>query len=78
MKSKYTVKLKTIVEELNLKALHKSKDYETAVLRTSDVNAPPCSSPDFIIILIRTVCRLSAASKTRISIPFRAISANGP
>ncbi len=40
MKSKYTVKLKTIVEELNLKALHKSKDYETAVLRTSDVNRP--------------------------------------
>ncbi len=40
MKSKYTVKLKTIVEELNLRALHKSRDYDTAVLRTSDVNRP--------------------------------------
>ena len=40
MKSKYTVKLKTIVEELNLRVLHKSRDYDTAVLRTSDVNRP--------------------------------------
>ena len=40
MKSKYTVKLKTIVDELNLRVLHKSRDYDTAVLRTSDVNRP--------------------------------------
>jgi len=40
MQSKYSVKLKTIVEELHLRVLHKSKDYDTAVLRTSDVNRP--------------------------------------
>ena len=40
MQSKYSVKLKTVVEELGLRPLHKSKDYETAVLRTADVNRP--------------------------------------
>ncbi len=40
MRNKYTVKLKTIAEELQLKPLHVSNDYETAVLTTSDVNRP--------------------------------------
>lgn len=40
MRNKYTVKLKTIAEELQLKPLHVSSDYETAVLTTSDVNRP--------------------------------------
>ena len=40
MKSKYTVKLKTIVEEHKLTPLHTSRDYETAVLGTADVNRP--------------------------------------
>ena len=37
---KYSVKLKTIVEEYRLKPVHTSKDYETAVLTTADVNRP--------------------------------------
>lgn len=40
MVSKYSVKLKTIVEEHKLRILHASKDYETAVIHTSDVNRP--------------------------------------
>ena len=40
MRSKYTVKLKTIVEEHGLIALHTSRDYETAVVTTADVNRP--------------------------------------
>ena len=40
MRSKYTVKLKTIVEENRLKILHKSKRYEDALLTTADVNRP--------------------------------------
>jgi len=40
MRSKYTVKLKTIVEEHGLTALHTSRDYETAVVTTADVNRP--------------------------------------
>ena len=40
MRSKYTVPLKTIVQEMNLQALHLSKDYETAVLTMADVNRP--------------------------------------
>ena len=40
MKSKYSVKLKTIVETHKLTPLHTSKDYETAVLTTADVNRP--------------------------------------
>ena len=40
MRSKYTVPLKTIVEEMNLRSLHLSKDYETAVLTMADVNRP--------------------------------------
>ncbi len=40
MRNKYTVKLKTIAEELQLKPLHVSSDYESAVLTTSDVNRP--------------------------------------
>ena len=40
MKTKYTVKLKTIVEEHGLKPLHLSKNYETAVVTTADVNRP--------------------------------------
>ncbi|MBR4472388.1 MAG: HPr(Ser) kinase/phosphatase [Oscillospiraceae bacterium] len=40
MRTKYTVPLKTIVKEMNLKPLHLSKDYETAVLTMADVNRP--------------------------------------
>lgn len=40
MVSKYSVKLKTIVEEHKLNILHASKDYETALIHTSDVNRP--------------------------------------
>ena len=40
MQSKYSVKLKLIAQELNLSVLHTSKDYDTAVLKTSDVNRP--------------------------------------
>ena len=40
MRSKYSVKLKTVVEEHHLHPLHTSKDYETALLTTADVNRP--------------------------------------
>ncbi len=40
MRNKYSVKLKTLVEEHKLRPLHTSTDYETAVVRTSDVNRP--------------------------------------
>ena len=40
MRSKYSVKLKTIVTEHNLRPIHLAKDYEQAVLTTADVNRP--------------------------------------
>ena len=40
MRSKYSVKLKTIVAEHNLRPIHLSKGYEDAVLTTADVNRP--------------------------------------
>ena len=40
MRSKYTVLLKTIAEEHNLKILHAAKDYDTAKIVTYDVNRP--------------------------------------
>ena len=40
MRTKYTVKLKTIMEEHGLQPLHTSRNYETAVVTTSDVNRP--------------------------------------
>ena len=40
MRSKYSVKLKTIVADHNLKPVHLSKNYEQAVLTTADVNRP--------------------------------------
>ena len=40
MRSKYTVLLKTIVEEHDLKILHAAKDYETKKIVTYDVNRP--------------------------------------
>ena len=40
MRSKYTVPLKTIVEEMKLQKLHLSKDFEMAVLSMADVNRP--------------------------------------
>jgi len=40
MRSKYSVKLKTIVKEHGLTPVHISKNYETAVITTSDVNRP--------------------------------------
>ncbi len=40
MKSRYTVKLSKIVQEHALTPVHLSRDYETAVLTTADVNRP--------------------------------------
>ena len=40
MRSKYSVKLKTIVQEYGLTPIHTSKNYEQAVLTTADVNRP--------------------------------------
>ncbi len=40
MASKYSVKLKNIVEENNLTPLHTSADYETRLLTTADINRP--------------------------------------
>ena len=40
MRSKYSVKLKTVVEEHHLRPLHTSKDYATALLTTADVSRP--------------------------------------
>ena len=40
MRSKYTVLLKTIVEEHGLQILHAAKDYETKKIVTYDVNRP--------------------------------------
>ena len=40
MISKYSVKLKTLVEEHQLQPLHTSKDYESALIKTTDVNRP--------------------------------------
>ena len=40
MRSKYSVKLKTIAEELGLTPLHTSSDYDKALLITADVNRP--------------------------------------
>ena len=40
MKTKYTVKLKTIVKEHKLTILHAASNYETAELTTADVNRP--------------------------------------
>ena len=40
MRNKYSVKLRTIVEDNQLRALHLAKDYESAVLTTAEVNRP--------------------------------------
>ncbi len=40
MKTKYSVKLKTIAEEHKLTVLHAAKNYETALVTTADVNRP--------------------------------------
>jgi len=40
MRSKYSVKLKTIVKEHGLRPVHISKDYDSAVVTTADVNRP--------------------------------------
>ncbi len=40
MRSKYSVLLKTIAQEHNLKILHAAKDYDTAKIVTYDVNRP--------------------------------------
>ncbi len=39
MESKYTVPLKTIVEEMKLQPLHLSKNYDTALLTMADVGS---------------------------------------
>ena len=40
MQSKYSVLLKTIVDELQLKVVRKSRDYESLAIRNTDVNRP--------------------------------------
>ena len=40
MRTKYSVKLKTIVEEHHLQILHASRDYDSVKLSTADVNRP--------------------------------------
>ena len=40
MRTKYTVPLKTVVEDMKLQPLHLSKNYETALLTMADVNRP--------------------------------------
>ena len=40
MKSKYSVKLSTVVQEHQLRALHTARDYDSAVLTTADINRP--------------------------------------
>ncbi|MCR5137163.1 MAG: HPr(Ser) kinase/phosphatase [Oscillospiraceae bacterium] len=40
MASKYTVPLKTIVQEMKLETLHLAKNYDTALLTMADVNRP--------------------------------------
>ncbi len=40
MRSRYSVKLRNIVEEHKLQILHASRDYDTATLNTADVNRP--------------------------------------
>lgn len=40
MRNKYSVKLKTVVEELELTPLHLATNYESALIRTADVNRP--------------------------------------
>ena len=40
MQSKYSVLLKTLVEELQLKIIRKSRDYASLAIRNSDVNRP--------------------------------------
>ena len=40
MKTKYSVKLKTVVEEHGLRPLHLATNYEDAVVTTADVNRP--------------------------------------
>ncbi len=40
MRTKYTVPLKTIVQDMNLQPLHLSKDYDSAILTMADVNRP--------------------------------------
>lgn len=40
MASKYTVKLSTVVQELNLKILRTSSDYEERRISTADINRP--------------------------------------
>ena len=40
MASKYSVPLRTIVEENGLEPLHTSSDYDTRLLTVADVNRP--------------------------------------
>lgn len=40
MRTRYSVKLKTVVEEHKLRILHTSRDYDSATLSTADVNRP--------------------------------------
>jgi len=40
MSSKYSVKLKTIADEMKLEPIHLSSDYNSRILKTADVNRP--------------------------------------
>ena len=53
MASKYSVPLRTIVEENGLEPLHTSSDYDTRLLTVADVNRPA----DFITTLTPTGSR---------------------
>ncbi len=47
MAGKYSVKLKTVIEEHGLTPLHLSHDYDTALVRTADLNRPALQMTGF-------------------------------
>ncbi len=47
MAGKYSVKLKTVLEEHGLTPLHLSRDYDTALIRTADLNRPALQMTGF-------------------------------
>lgn len=47
MAGKYSVKLKTVIEDHGLTPLHLSRDYDTALIRTADLNRPALQMTGF-------------------------------
>ena len=47
MAGKYSVKLKTVIEDHGLTPLHLSRDYDTALVRTADLNRPALQMTGF-------------------------------